>query len=334
MMLCGLFKTHRRLPSSMGEVLKFWIEEVYWPIKLEGHVFAAERPNWDEIVGRLAWEMNLEGKTFLPFEKSKQVLESSLAELSKSRAPADVQSYLNQLLDFHLIRPGKRKSIEFPHQLIQELHAATRLCSLLERAAISDDDLKQNYLNAFEWTETLAITLSLLEYPEHVIRVLTTAFDVDLVLGARLAGKAAPQFQKTTVSLINQLGVPLKNKIFLLGESKSVEAIQHIIAWLSHEEESVRYQVAETLAKIGSDKAADHLITLLRDEDTSVLWRAACALGAIGTDKAVDHLISVLNYNNSPVSPIAGYAPRCCATSMTRLSGVASMAGLLRVSAV
>jgi len=27
-------------------------------------------------------------------------------------------------------------------------------------------------------------------------------------------------------------------------------------------------------------------------------------------------------------------SPKCCATSMTRLSGVASMAGLLRVSAV
>src|SRR5208283_1076447 len=103
--LCGLFATHERLPSGMGEVLKLWTEEVYWKTKQDGHRSAAAmRPDWDELVQRLAWQMNVEKKTFLPFNKAKQVVESFLAELLKPHAPANVESYLNQVVDLHLIQ--------------------------------------------------------------------------------------------------------------------------------------------------------------------------------------------------------------------------------------
>jgi hypothetical protein len=63
----------------------------------------------------------------------------------------------------------------------------------------------------------------------------------------------------------------------------------------------VRWNVAEALIKIGSDKVVDPLILALKDSDVYVRRNATEALGKIGSDKAVDSLILGLKDSDDSV---------------------------------
>jgi hypothetical protein len=51
--------------------------------------------------------------------------------------------------------------------------------------------------------------------------MVTLALEVDLYLGARLAGTVKPQWQEQTVGLVAELEIPKLLKIELLGITKS-----------------------------------------------------------------------------------------------------------------
>jgi hypothetical protein len=58
---------------------------------------------------------------------------------------------------------------------------------------VSDDELKQDYLNYLKWTEPLALMLELVEDEAQAVRVMRLALEVDLRLGASLAGAVKPE---------------------------------------------------------------------------------------------------------------------------------------------
>jgi hypothetical protein len=78
--------------------------------------------------------------------------------------------------------------------------------------------LQHFYLNYFKWTEPLAFMLSLLRDEVQAVRVVRLALDVDLRLGARLAGEVQREFQQRTVGLVDGLDVPGWLKVELLGK--------------------------------------------------------------------------------------------------------------------
>ncbi|MEO1427603.1 MAG: hypothetical protein AAFS12_11665 [Cyanobacteria bacterium J06632_19] len=67
---------------------------------------------------------------------------------------------------------------------------------------LSNQQLKKDYLNLLKWTETLALVLSLVEDEAQALRVVRLALEVDLMLGARLAGEVKPKFQEKAVNFI------------------------------------------------------------------------------------------------------------------------------------
>jgi hypothetical protein len=58
---------------------------------------------------------------------------------------------------------------------------------------VSDDELKPEYLNYLKWTEPLALMLELVEDEAQAVRVVRLALEVDLRLGASLAGAVKPE---------------------------------------------------------------------------------------------------------------------------------------------
>ncbi|HEY9601360.1 MAG TPA: hypothetical protein V6C85_07110 [Allocoleopsis sp.] len=56
-------------------------------------------------------------------------------------------------------------------------------------------------------TELLALMLELLEDEAQAVRVVKLALEVDLRLGARLAGAVKQEFQEQTVDLVAELKV-------------------------------------------------------------------------------------------------------------------------------
>jgi hypothetical protein len=70
---------------------------------------------------------------------------------------------------------------------------------------LTDDQLKQAYVNYLKWTEPVALMLALVADKGLAVRLVEQALDVDLILGARLAGEVKPEFQEQTVELLNRL---------------------------------------------------------------------------------------------------------------------------------
>jgi hypothetical protein len=78
--------------------------------------------------------------------------------------------------------------------------------------------LKRDYLNLLKWTEPIALMLALVNEEAQALRVVKLAMDdVDLMLGARLAGEVKASLQPKTVGWIDAQEIPIDSKSELLG---------------------------------------------------------------------------------------------------------------------
>ena len=172
-------------------------------------------------------------------------------------------------------------------------------CSIVTE--FGDAKLQRDYLNLLKWTEPVALMLALVENEAQAVRVVQLALDVDLMLGARLAGEVKPEFGQQSVNLILDKKLTKLLEIDLLEITRSDGAVVPLINALNHENSYVRISAANTLEKIGSDTAVDALINALNHKNSYVRRNAASALEKIGSDTAVDALINALNHENSYV---------------------------------
>ena len=89
---------------------------------------------------------------------------------------------------------------------------------------LSDEQLKRDYLNHLEWTQPIASMLALIDDSE-ALRVVRLALEVDLMLGAFLAGKVKPELQLKTVGWVGELEISNELKLKLLTKTKSKFAV-------------------------------------------------------------------------------------------------------------
>ncbi|NMF57784.1 HEAT repeat domain-containing protein [Pseudanabaena yagii] len=340
-MLCSLFQQSEQIPPNLGMVFRAFTVG-YRDSKKE--LLSERLRTWcGRLLQYLAFKMTC-GKNLTDARVaiSRQQAESILVEFLKGKVeyPDDCAiRWLNDLLKHHLIQ-ANNDLIEFEHQLIQEYYAAEWLFGLLENQQISYERLQHDYLNYLKWTEPLALMLDLLESDdeEKAVRVVKLSLEVDLRLGARLAGAVKYGFQEKTVELlireIDERKIPQLYAIELFGETRSDVAIEYLkslnqtfknedyilhreiakvignnggdkdikilIQYLSKDyNHVVRAKAAEALGKIGRDKDILSLIKALKDEDFIVRAKVAEALGIIGSDKAVESLIECLRDQTS-----------------------------------
>ncbi|NER00630.1 MAG: hypothetical protein F6K30_28705 [Cyanothece sp. SIO2G6] len=73
---------------------------------------------------------------------------------------------------------------------------------------LSDLALQKHYLNLLDWTESVALVAGLVTTEAAALRLVQLGLEVDLYLGARLAGEVPSQFQAKTLALLSQRSLP------------------------------------------------------------------------------------------------------------------------------
>ena len=303
-MLCEVFQQapNNQLPSNLGGVFQAFTK-MYEQSSVRKHEVAllkgdvrplSDRRLWKKALMAIA-DIMMQGKTPVDFRVA---IHREEAERELSRVfPNEnfpVRDILDDLLKYHLLQNRSADQIEFRHQLIQEYYAAEYLLKLLP--TLTDAQLKQDYLNYLKWTEPMTLMMALLEDETQALRVVKLAMDeVDLMLGARLAGEVNSTFQTTTVPLIDVEKLPIELKIQCWEASRSEVAIKRLQSILKDSNYFVRRRVATVLGRIGSETAVDALLGILNDSDFEVRRRVVEALGRIGHERTADVMLIALN---------------------------------------
>jgi len=283
-MLCGLFQQTGNIPSNLGMVFRLFTESYENNWRGDVVVTAESRRWWKSLLEYLAFVMMLgepvtEFRVAISKGEVEEIFTKYLTE-EKFDKPRDyAKCWLEDLIKHHLIQVENGDKIEFRHQLLQEYYAAEYL--LRQLPDISDAKLKRDYLNLLKWTEPVALMLGLVENEARGLRVVKLGLEVDLILGARLAGEKQP------IDWILEKKLPKLLEIQLLYISSSDCAVDALIKFLSDEDSYVRRITADALGKIGSEAAVYALINALNHENYDVRVAAAEELGKIGSEATV-----------------------------------------------
>ncbi|MEZ2227455.1 MAG: HEAT repeat domain-containing protein [Microcoleus sp.] len=333
-MMCEVFEPTLKIPQSKGELF----EQFHYKYeKFKGNIPVSDdsRRFKSELLQQLAFVMlqgdlqqPTEGLVAISRDRAEGILERWLGDRGVLDAPTKAKEWLEDLLEHHLLQvAAKREEIEFHHQWFQEYYAGRALGKLFDDKhpdAMDDERLQHFYLNYFKWTEPLAFMLSLLGDEDRAVRVVRLALEVDVMLGARLAGEVQREFQKCTVGLVDGLDVPGWLKVGLLGEVRSDEAIPGLLKLLEHSDWKVRSHVAYALGKIGSEIAITGLLKLVKDSDHDVRKNAVSALEKIDTEAAISGLLKFAKDSDSDVRSKA-------ADALGKISSKAAIPELLKL---
>ncbi|NEQ29518.1 MAG: NACHT domain-containing protein [Leptolyngbya sp. SIO4C5] len=200
-MLCRVFANNGQVPANLGLAFREFTQLYDNDIQTDAPAEAKEQ--WPKLLRHLAFAL-MHGQEPTDFrlsmsrEEAENLLTEYLQEEGRANAREYAEKWLKELLDYHLIQPviqpNLEEHIEFRHQMIQEYYAAEALLRRLPE--LSDAVLKREYLNYLKWTEPIALMLGLVENKAQALRVVRLALDeVDLMLGARLAGEVKSEIQ-------------------------------------------------------------------------------------------------------------------------------------------
>ncbi|ELP53608.1 HEAT repeat family protein [Microcystis aeruginosa TAIHU98] len=324
-MLCSVFDDNQnKIPANLGLVFRDFTKKI--DIR-KGVKISEDLHLWqNRLLQHLAWTMTTgENPTEIKLSISKNQAEEILIEFLQGKISYPDNTaleWLEDLLKYHLIHLEGNDKIAFRHQLIQEYYTAEELKKKLPH--LSDEQLQWDYLNYLKWTEPMALLLGLLDNETQAKRVVKLGLEIDLKLGARLAGEVNFKFQKQTVGLVLGLDVPKRFKVELLGLTKSNQVVNELLKALKDSDEDVRGNAVEALGKIGTETAIAGLLKALKDSYFSVRWKAVEALGKIGSETAIAGLLKALEDSDKDVRSNAVVA-------LCKIGSETAIAGLFKV---
>jgi HEAT repeat protein len=308
-LLCDVFEQNGEIPKNRGDLFRKEFARRYEEFKPERqrNVTEDSRRFAHNLLSDLAFTM-VQGEPHtdpckpsaswitIPKTQAEKILATFLAG---DRTPdvavmAKAKEWLEDLLEWHLLQLASDPDrIEFHHQLFQEYYAAEWLVPKL--AELSDEELKYNYLNYLKWTEPLAMAISFLDSEPLAVRMVTLALEVDLYLGARLAGDATLSLQQATVNVLLQKNFQLSLTIWLLEQTQSHKALPFLLDVLKNGCSDTRWRAARALGNFANTTVSTHLIEALKDGDSSVRHKAAESLGNLRYVEATPYLCKLLN---------------------------------------
>lgn len=284
-LLCDVFEQNRGIPENRGDLFRREFARRYEEFKPERlrNVSEDSRRFAFDLLSYLAFKM-VQGELHtdpckpsaswitIPKTQAEKILAAFLAG---DRTPdvadmAKAKEWLEDLLEWHLLQVASdRDRIEFHHQLFQEYYAAERLLPKL--VELSDEELKNYYLNYLKWTEPLAMAMTFVDSPDLVVRVVKLALEVDLYLGARLAGEVKPEFQKRTIDLVisecEQRKLPPLIKVTCLHQSRSIYSIQSLVEALNEPNADTQEKALQALEEIADATVLPNLLQVIENPD-------------------------------------------------------------------
>ena len=300
-MLCEVFQqsSEHQMPSNLAGIFQAFTR-MYEDSSVRKHGVALLRGDVRPLSDRRLWKpalkaiasVMMQGETLVDFRVAIHRDEAE-RELSRifSNEKFPVRDILDDLLKYHLLQNRSADQIEFRHQLIQEYYAAEYLLRFLPE--LSDEQLKRDYLNLLKWTEPIALMLALVDEEKQALRMVKLAIDdVDLMLGARLAGEVKERLQQKIIRWIDQLEISHTLKVVLLSKTQSKAAVKALFQSLESVDPNVHRSSIRALSSIGTEHAIQALLTALEHPNYNVHWMAAEALGSIGKEYAIRALES------------------------------------------
>ena len=303
-MLCEVFSEKGEIPQNRGDLFRKEFNRRYKKFKPETlrNISEDSRRFTFDLLCYLAFRMMQGDPHIDPCQPtsswitiSKIKAESILTEflLSESNPKAKTKEWLEDLLEWHLLQiASEPESIEFHHQLFQEYYAGEYLAPLLEK--LSDEELQQNYLNYLKWTESIEIAVSFIESETLALRITKLALDIDLKLGAVIAGSVKSDFKPKAISLISQQQIPDRFKIYLLGETKSSAVVDELIEMMNHQNDETCHVLVWASRKLSLDIALPIFNKAIKDPDSQLRDTALRAIGEIDINQAVNFAINHL----------------------------------------
>ncbi|WP_432813622.1 HEAT repeat domain-containing protein [Pantanalinema sp. GBBB05] len=324
-LLCDVFDPKiNQIPQNKGELFR-WFDRDYKRIKREIEYVPVSENFWEfksEVLQYLAFSM-IQGdvqtadlqkppEPWLTITKSQAegILETWLHRRGISNAPTKAKLWLKDLCNHHFLQDAaKPEEIEFHHQLFQEYYAAEYLLQLLKlpdgKLGLSNEELKRDYLNYLKWTESFALMLALVEKQALALQVVKLAVDdVDLMLGAKLAGGVKSEFQEATIAsvieAIKRQQVSPTYEIELLGNTHSKYAVPILLEKLTDQEnQDFILTSAFALKELGHQSAVQKLLPLLEDNNELTSIATLFVLGALGNEAIVPNLQQALKQSNN-----------------------------------
>jgi HEAT repeat protein len=279
-MLCEVFQQapDNQLPSNLGGVFQAFTQ-MYEASSVRKHEVALLKGDVRPLSDRRLWKKALmaiaaimmQGETPVDFRVAihRDEAETELSRIFPSEK-FPVRDILDDLLKYHLLQNRSADQIEFRHQLLQEYYAAESL--LRQLPTLTDTQLKQDYLNYLKWTEPVALMLALVDQP-LAVQVVRSALDVDLMLGARLAGAVKREFQAETVGLVNKLidekNLPEWLKVELWGKTRSDVVRPEMLQALNSQNIEITRTAAAFIGQTSDQTTVGLLTKRLEEIDTS-----------------------------------------------------------------
>lgn len=284
-LLCDVFEQNEEIPKNRGDLFRKEFARRYEDFKPERqrNVTGDSRRFAFDLLSYLAFTM-VQGEPHtdpckpsaswitIPKTQAEEILATFLVG---DRTPdvadtAKAKEWLEDLVEWHLLQVASdRDLIEFHHQLFQEYYAAEWLLPKLTE--LSDEELKHNYLNYLKWTEPLVMALGLVDFRDLVVRVVKLALEVDLYLGARLAGKVKQEFQKRTIDLVifecEQRKLPSLIKVTCLHLSRSIYSIQSLVEALNEPNADTQEKALQALEDIADATVLPNLLQVIENPD-------------------------------------------------------------------
>jgi HEAT repeat protein len=329
-MLYHLFQEKDIVVESLGEAFRQFFRS-FKKYKEDAPVKDERRKAWNPWLEHLAFTMlNSPEPTdpglVISDDRAEKVLAERFGELHGA------SSRIEELLKYHLLERVSDREVSFHHQLIQEYYAAEYLLQYLPellRDEEGETKLKCHYLNYLKWTEPIAIMLGLPEITENQAKqLIELAIEVDLKLGARLAGEVKPEeFQQKTVSMIAGQEVPEWFRIFLLGETKSPKAADELMKTLEHPDSAIRSKSVWASRKLGSEAAMPLVFRAIEDSNWYVRETAIRVIGELGSEQAIPLVAQILT--NEPIALVREMAVM---SVLGKLDSEAAILELLRAT--
>jgi HEAT repeat protein len=311
-----IYEEDRKLPERRADLYQRCVEVLLskWDVqKRLKNKFGADKKEF--ILRKLAFYGHTNNKRIITQEEvGTQILEHfpRLGLEEKDLAP-----FLEEIWQrSFLLRQISMDSYDFLHLSFQEYFTALELTKRDDATDIILDHLDEPW-----WEEPILLYVGISKDASALIRTIREKVPEDIFhSNLMLCGKCIADADFTDPALKEQISCELyelyktgmfellnNSAIEVLGRIKPDKIINDLISDLTTDDSSVRGSAADSLGRIGSEKAIKPLLKALNDE-SYVGWRATYALGRIGSEKAIEPLLKALNDENGFVRRRTTYA--------------------------
>jgi energy-coupling factor transporter ATP-binding protein EcfA2 len=280
-MLCDVFGQTGEIPPNKGELFRLFDRDYerikkgveYVPVSENFWLFKAQiLQHLAFATIQAAWKERTEPAYTFSRDRVVTILEDWLRDRGMADAPTRAALWIKDLVNYHLLQdaaePGE---IEFHHQLFQEYYAAKALLGMFADKhpdVVEPERFQHFYLNYLKWTESVAIGLSLMEDENTAVDLVKQASDVDLMLGARLAGEVRSDFQENTIASVNYFiekhQLPEWLSISVLGKTQSSYILPRLLKSIENDNVSVRDHTYGAFSDIKSERIYQKYFEIFR----------------------------------------------------------------------